>query len=125
VGAYDNDSSVAGTSYADDDGLDDMLVAGYDSDEIGEGSGAVYLILGKSLGERGTADLSRADYKFIGEAAGIMTSGVGDVDGDGLDDIVVGAWYGPTWRGAAYVITGESAENIGCEWGGHCQRNPT
>jgi hypothetical protein len=73
------------------------------------------------LGLNAVIDLSQAGFRFAGDRrnqyVGHAVSDAGDVDGDGLDDIVVGAWYGPTWRGAAYVITGESAGNIGCEWG--------
>ena len=43
-------------------------------------------------------------------------SSAGDVDGDELGDVLVGA-YDNDEGGAAYVITGESAGNIGCEWG--------
>ena len=53
-----------------------------------------YLILGSSLGTSSTIDLSSADYRMEGESgfdyAGGSVSSAGDVDGDGLDDVLVG-----------------------------------
>ena len=106
---------VSSAGDIDGDGLSDILAGAYDEDEGGLNAGAVYVILGASLGENGTYNLSQADYKIIGEDegdwAGIMTSGTGDVDGDGLDDILVGAYgvddKGPI-TGAAYLIFGSS-----------------
>ena len=78
----------------DGDGLDDLLVGAYGRDEGGSSAGKTYLILGASLGANPTIDLSAADYAFIGEAAGDNSgrsvSSAGDVDGDGLDDLLVG-----------------------------------
>jgi len=118
VGESPNDYSgywVSSAGDIDGDGFSDVLAGSYNEDEGGINAGAVYVILGKSLGENGTYDLSQADYKIIGEDegdwAGIMTSGTGDVDGDGLDDILVGAYgvddNGPI-TGAAYLIFGSS-----------------
>ena len=55
-----------------------------------------------------------ADYKLVGEvtrdSAGVSVSSAGDVDGDGLDDVLVGADGDTTGEatGAAYVILGSS-----------------
>ena len=96
----------------DGDGLADVLVGAYDNDEGGASAGAVYLILGKNLGKHRRKNLSQADYKFVGEVggdwAGIQASSAGDVDGDKLDDFLIGAWSGPDWKGAVYLVTGAS-----------------
>ena len=76
-------------------------------------AGAAYVVLGSSLGPVSTIDLADADYKLIGEragdAAGAVVSDAGDVDGDGLSDVLVGALYHEgdfSLQGAAYVVLG-------------------
>jgi hypothetical protein len=60
-----------------------------------------------------TIDLSWADAKLVGEAAsdsaGNTVAGAGDVDGDGRDDLLVGAVgddEGGSYAGAAYLVLG-------------------
>ncbi len=110
--------SVSTAGDVDGDGLADLLV-GADGDEGGWQAHASYLILGGSLGSTSTLDLSQADYKFIGESSydyASQVSTAGDVDGDGLDDIIIGAGgrdEGATNAGAAYVILGSSLTEPG------------
>ena len=100
--------SVAGAGDVDGDGLDDVVIgAPYQSSTE---AGAAYLILG---GAPGSASLSSAAAAFTGEVAndqaGWSVAGAGDVDGDGLADILVGARLqqdGATAGGAAYLILG-------------------
>lgn len=57
-------------------------------------------------------DLSQADYAFLGEFAndfaGYSVSFAGDVDGDGLSDILVGAYGYSNFLGRSYMILGSS-----------------
>jgi hypothetical protein len=118
VGENSNDNagvSVSSAGDVDGDGLDDLLVGAYDNGDGGGGAGKAYLILGASLGSTSEIDLSDADYSFVGEngsdAAGWSVSSAGDVDGDDLDDLLVGAPYnndGGTSAGKAYLILGAS-----------------
>jgi hypothetical protein len=102
--------SVSGAGDVNGDGHDDLIVGAYDDDEGARHAGAAYLVLGPLTG---TLDLSAADAKLVGEArddeAGSSVSSAGDVDGDGHDDLLVGADHnaeGGSWAGAAYVVLG-------------------
>ncbi len=97
----------AGTALAfagdvDGDGHADLLVGapGYDG-----GAGAAYLVLETVYGDLSLADRSA---RFAGEnaddRAGTAVSSAGDVDGDDLDDLLVGAPGYDGWAGAAYLL---------------------
>ena len=105
--------SVAGAGDVDGDGADDLLIGAYGNDDGGSGAGAVYLLFGGELGSEPTRDLSEADHIFIGEAAsdyaGRCVAGAGDVDDDGYDDFLIGAWgsdHAQSNAGSAYLLRG-------------------
>ncbi len=91
--ADDAAASVSGAGDVDGDGHDDVLVGARYNDDGGSAAGAAYVVLGPVTG---TLDLSLADAKLVGEEggdlAGYGVSGAGDVDGDGHDDVLVGAY---------------------------------
>jgi len=108
--------SVSGAGDVNGDGFDDVTVGAYQNDDgPTSGSGAAYIIFGAS-DLSGTKSLGRgqsADVTILGKAGdklGRSTSGSGDVNGDGFDDIVVGGYgndEGPgNDPGAAYIIFG-------------------
>lgn len=87
--------SVAGGMDGDGDGVDDLLVCAYRSDDGGYDRGKVAFYSGAHLGERGTRSIADADVLIAGEAEGDSmghsVNWAGDVDGDGIADMVTGS----------------------------------
>ena len=104
-------SSVAPAGDVDGDGLDDIIVGAPGRDAQGQDSGEAYVVLGAILSSA-ASPLSLATAGVVlggdddGDRAGAAVAPAGDVDGDGLDDVLVGAWGSDNGRGAAYVILG-------------------
>jgi uncharacterized repeat protein (TIGR01451 family) len=93
------------------DGYGDLLVGarGYSNGENGEGR--VYLYYGGAAGLQ-TATPWHVESNYAGAWFGYAVDGAGDVNGDGYDDILIGALYdgdGTINGGKAYVYLGSSA----------------
>ena len=108
--------AVGGAGDVDGDGYDDVLVGAVAEDSGGTSAGAAYLMLGPvTAGSLSTADLTLTGASS-GDKAGWSVDSAGDTDGDGLDDIIVGAPYNDgvdTDTGAAYVLLGSSVATSG------------
>ncbi len=110
------DAVVAGAGDVNGDGLDDFLKGAMFDDEGGQNAGKVYLLLGREAADWGPGfDLANADASFYGagdhDSAGCALSGAGDVNRDGYDDFLVGAYQfdpggGDTGTGRAYLVLG-------------------
>ena len=104
-------SAVSGAGDLDDDGYADLLIGAITADGGGSDSGEAYLVLGPVSDRVLLAD---TDAKIVGElsadAASTSIAGVGDVNADGLGDLLIGApGYGDGGfqsRGAAYLVLG-------------------
>jgi len=121
-GAAMNDvagSSVAGAGDVNHDGLADVVVgAPGASNNARATSGSAYVVFGKASSTTvSLAALGAGGYRIDGAAAGDIAgksvAGVGDVNGDGVPDVAVGApdaaANGRGDSGAAYVVFGKSS----------------
>ena len=119
--AYDySGASVSSAGDVDGDGLDDLLIGAYGNGDGGSGAGKSYLFLGSTLAPGGTFDLSVADAAFVGENAndrsGASVSSAGDVDGDGINDLLIGADgnnEGGADAGKSYLFLGSTVTTGG------------
>jgi hypothetical protein len=120
-GAVAGDSlgySVSGAGDVNRDGFDDVIVGAYLADPYSRvDAGNVYVIFGMAGGFANVDMLSftsSASTGFIiqgavaGDSLGYSVSGAGDINNDGFDDVVIGAYLAdPNSRvdaGTAYVI---------------------
>lgn len=105
---------ISGAGDVNDDGIADLVVG---SNAGSPYAGEIYVIFGKSgLGSSGSFSVSTLTgsngFIFMGLETsgdeGWSVSGVGDVNGDGIADLLVGAADGYSEAGSAYVIFGKS-----------------
>ncbi|MBE9193324.1 FG-GAP repeat protein [Gloeocapsopsis crepidinum LEGE 06123] len=117
--------SVSNAGDVNGDGFDDLIVGAYDANRIGRfGTGASYVVFGKASGFDANLDLATLDgsngFAINGinelDSSGSSVSNAGDVNGDGVADLIIGAPRGNIDTGASYVIfgkpTGFSAINL-------------
>lgn len=124
-GLLDNDSFGVDVSAAGDvngDGIDDIIIGAFSADPAGNAdAGESYVIFGSDAGFTQYFDPSILDGTngFVlsginaGDNSGVSVSNAGDVNGDGIDDVIIGAVYadpnGLAGAGESYVVFGSNA----------------
>ena len=123
-GASANDSSgfsVASAGDVNGDGFDDLIVGAFNADPNGRADGgSSYIVFGKASGFTNidlatltTAQGFRIDGAVAFNASGRSVASAGDVNGDGFDDLIVGAFNaspdGRSLAGASYVVFGKAS----------------
>ena len=110
-------TSVSAAGDINADGMDDLIIGAPLADPNGEGSGASYVVFGSNEAWAGSLDLSSLDGTngFVingvsaGDNSGVSVSAAGDINVDGVDDLIIGAPLAdPNGEdaGASYVVFG-------------------
>jgi len=120
-GVSAGDASGASVSSAGDvngDGLADLIVGAYADDPNGNSSGASFVVFGKT--DSTAVELSAIETGtdgFVingvsgGDRSGLSVSSAGDVNGDGLADLIVGAYADDpngNSSGVSFVVFGKT-----------------
>ena len=118
IAAYDfSGRSVSGAGDINGDGIDDLIIGASSADPNGNSSGASYVVFGSDQGFGASLNLSTLDgsngFVLNGitayDTSGSSVSGAGDINGDGIDDLLIGAPYADpngNSSGASYVVFG-------------------
>ncbi len=111
--------SVSDLGDINGDGIADLIIGAPGAGPNGSNSGTSYVVFGgTALGSNGSFDLSNLDGSSgfainglaTGDQLGFSVSGAGDINGDGIADLVIGARRGTS---SSYVVFGGTTIGAG------------
>ncbi|MBL0180900.1 MAG: FG-GAP repeat protein [Chitinophagaceae bacterium] len=102
--------SVAGAGDVNDDGYGDVIAGAYQYTNGQTSEGAAFIYRGTATGINTTVS-AIVESNQVNAFMGISVSGAGDVNGDGYNDVIVGAYQydnGQADEGAAFIYHGSA-----------------
>ncbi|MEH1837655.1 MAG: hypothetical protein V7L20_02550 [Nostoc sp.] len=116
IEGYSSGLPVSSAGDVNDDGIADLIIGAAFASPNGTSSGRSYVIFGKSTGFSPTFNLSSINGANgfaingikSGDNSGNSVSSAGDVNSDGIADLIIGASPNGTYSGQSYVVFGKS-----------------
>lgn len=111
-------ASISGAGDLNRDGLSDIVVGANRAESNGNAAvGRAYVVFGRASStpqpftviEAGAGNGFAMNGVGNEDATGVSVTGVGDVNGDGVDDVLIGAPIALAFSGVSYLVYGKSS----------------